>query len=57
MNQSENKLKLVIAPFVESSKTMAINIADQSHVVRYIDTAALQASVQFTLFQVEDCLS
>ena len=34
MNQSENKLKLVIAPFVESSKTMAINIADQSHVVR-----------------------
>jgi len=40
VNQSENKLKLVIAPFVESSKTMAINIADQSHVVRWKTASA-----------------
>ena len=29
INQSENRLKMVIAPFVESSKSMAINISDQ----------------------------
>ena len=29
MNQAADKLKSVIAPFVESSKTMAINISDQ----------------------------
>ena len=34
INQSENKLKMVIAPFVESSKTMAINISDQVGMMR-----------------------
>ena len=29
VNQAADKLKSVIAPFVESSKTMAINISDQ----------------------------
>ena len=29
MNQAADKLKSVIAPFVESSKTIAINISDQ----------------------------
>ena len=35
INASENKLKMVIAPFVESSKTMAINISDQSYYSRW----------------------
>ena len=35
INQSENKLKMVIAPFVESSKSMAINIGDQSQYSRW----------------------
>ena len=35
INQSENKLKMVIAPFVESSKSMAINISDQSYYSRW----------------------
>jgi hypothetical protein len=29
VNQAADRLKAVIAPFVESSKTMAINMADQ----------------------------
>ena len=33
MNQAADKLKSVIAPFVESSKTMAINISDQVSLV------------------------
>lgn len=35
VNQSADKLKLVIAPFVESSKTMAISISDQGHYNRW----------------------
>jgi len=35
VNQSADKLKLVIAPFVESSKTMAISISDQGHYKRW----------------------
>merc|ERR1719430_780458 len=35
VNQAADKLKSVIAPFVESSKTMAINISDQSHQNRW----------------------
>ena len=35
MNQAADKLKAVIAPFVESSKTMAINISDQGHQNRW----------------------
>jgi len=35
VNQSADKLKLVIAPFVESSKTMAISISDQGHYTRW----------------------
>ena len=35
INQSETKLKMVIAPFVESSKAMAINISDQSFYSRW----------------------
>ena len=35
VNQSEQKLKFVIAPFVETSKTMAINISDQGHCQRW----------------------
>eukprot|EP00092_Neocalanus_flemingeri_P039320 GFUD01042810.1.p1 GENE.GFUD01042810.1~~GFUD01042810.1.p1 ORF type:complete len:853 (+),score=245.06 GFUD01042810.1:140-2698(+) len=35
VNQSADKLKMVIAPFVESSKTMAINISDQGHYKRW----------------------
>ena len=35
INQSENKLKMVIAPFVESSKSMAINIGDHSQYSRW----------------------
>ena len=35
INQSETKLKMVIAPFVESSKSMAINISDQSFYSRW----------------------
>merc|ERR1719414_2304477 len=35
VNQAADKLKSVIAPFVESSKTMAINISDQGHQARW----------------------
>ena len=35
VNQSADKFKLVIAPFVESSKTMAISISDQGHYNRW----------------------
>merc|ERR1719232_1149180 len=35
INQSENRLKMVIAPFVESSKSMAINLSDQSYYSRW----------------------
>ena len=35
INQSENRLKMVIAPFVESSKSMAINLSDQSQYSRW----------------------
>lgn len=35
VNQSADRLKLVIAPFVENSKTMAINISDQGHYKRW----------------------
>ena len=47
INQSENKLKMVIAPFVESSKTMAINISDQRHHQRWrASSDALVSMVQ-----------
>merc|ERR1712130_975112 len=35
VNQAADKLKSVIAPFVESSKSMAINISDQGHQARW----------------------
>jgi len=35
VNQAADRLKSVIAPFVESSKAMAINISDQSHQTRW----------------------
>ena len=35
VNQAADKLKSVIAPFVESSKAMAINISDQGHQARW----------------------
>jgi len=40
INQSENRLKLVIAPFVESSKSMAINISDPSYYSRWKSASA-----------------
>ena len=40
INQSENKLKMVIAPFVESSKSMAINISDKSYYMKWKSAAA-----------------
>ena len=47
INQSENKLKMVIAPFVESSKAMAINLSDSSHQARWRAASAnLVAMVQ-----------
>ena len=47
INQSENRLKMVIAPFVESSKTMAINISDQRHHQRWRTSSdALVSMVQ-----------
>jgi len=35
VNQAADKLKSVIAPFVESSKAMAINISDGGHIARW----------------------
>jgi len=40
VNQAADKLKSVIAPFVESSKTMAINISDQGHQARWRTASA-----------------
>ena len=39
INQSENKLKMVIAPFVESSKSMAINLSEQGQYSRWESAA------------------
>jgi len=40
VNQSEEKLKMAIAPFVASSKIMAVNISDQSHYKRWQEVSA-----------------
>ena len=40
MNQAADKLKSVIAPFVESSKAMAINISDPGHQARWRSASA-----------------
>merc|ERR1719228_3139733 len=40
VNQAADKLKSVIAPFVESSKTMAINISDQGRQARWRTASA-----------------
>ena len=45
INQSENRLKMVIAPFVESSKSMAINISDGSYHQRWSSSSAALVSM------------